>query len=156
MWEKIVIVYIKPIFNVVSTLFSQVSWEVLSACVPSTIQASSLQDRLIVFYNLSATQKNYSQTVARWLALKETERLFKMTNKSKILYYLKLYSAILHISKWLFIIKNNVLLSPLFTALCSPKNPCRNLACGLLWLFEGCPFCTITHTDGNKINEKVI
>lgn len=87
--------------------------------------------------------KNYSHTVIRPLALKETKLLFMMTNKTKILCQLKKYSAILHISKRLLIIK--------IISFCSyllpfppPKVPTeiRPVAC---FTFKGCPFCALTH-----------
>lgn len=56
------------------------------------------------FLQFECYTRNYSRTVAWWLALKETKLLFKITNKTKFLCQLK-HSAILHISKWLLIIE---------------------------------------------------
>lgn len=125
-WERFSLSTSNPFLMFVSTLFSQTSREASSACVPPAVRAASQQDRLAVCCDLSATLK-MTQAVAWRLALKETA----MINRSKTLCYLKLSSAVLHISKWLFSMKINNLLF-LFTALCSQKNPCRHLARGLL------------------------
>lgn len=153
-WTKVVIVYIKCIFNVLFPLHFPKWAEKHSqlSCHPQCKQVLCRKDTC--FLQFECYTKNYSPTVAWWLALKETNLLFQMTNKTKIL-LVKKYSAILHISKWLLIIKTMSFCSSYLLPFPPPKKSLQKSGLWLAFMFKGRSFlCYNTQRWRRKVMKR--